>query len=146
MIALTATANPRVRIDLLRQLSITTCKWFLCSFNRPNLKYIVLPKNGKNTMIEMIELIRKKFPQMSGIVYCFSRKECESTASSLHQSGIKAAAYHAGMTDKVREGTQKDWVADRVKVVSVNIKPFVNFHNYFLTFFLDLCYNCIRNG
>jgi bloom syndrome protein len=117
MIALTATANPRVRVDLLRQLGITACKWFLCSFNRPNLKYIVLPKTGKNTNNDIILLIRKKFPRMSGIVYCFSRKECESTAEALLSSGVKAAAYHAGMTDNLREKTQKDWVADRVKVV-----------------------------
>lgn len=117
MMALTATATPRVRTDILRQLGIPRPKWFLCSFNRPNLKYMVLSKKGNSTIIEIQELIRTKYPRASGIVYCLSRKECDQMADKLKQSGIKAASYHAGLADSKREATQKDWITDKYKVV-----------------------------
>lgn len=121
MMALTATANPRVRIDVLKQLGIKNCKWFLCSFNRPNLKYIVLPKKGASTTQDMVDLIKSKFPRDSGIIYCLSRKECETTAGVLKRSGIKATAYHAGFSDADRESAQKDWITDKFKVVCATI-------------------------
>lgn len=117
MIALTATANPRVRIDVQKQLNLYQCKWFLCSFNRPNLKYIVLPKKGKSTINEVIETIKQKFPSASGIIYCLSRKDSDNMAKVLCQAGIKAGSYHAGLTDIKRETVQKNWVIDKVKVV-----------------------------
>ncbi|XP_050071793.1 recQ-like DNA helicase Blm [Anopheles maculipalpis] len=122
IIALTATANPRVRIDILTQLKLARdTRWFLCSFNRPNLKYLVLPKKGASTKTEMIELIRKRFPRDTGIVYCLSKKECDQLADEFRRAGIKAKSYHAGLTDSVRETTQKEWIGDRIKVVCATI-------------------------
>uniref|UniRef100_A0A182P6N5 RecQ-like DNA helicase BLM n=1 Tax=Anopheles epiroticus TaxID=199890 RepID=A0A182P6N5_9DIPT len=122
IIALTATANPRVRMDILAQLKLARdTRWFLCSFNRPNLKYLVLPKKGASTKTEMIELIRKRFPRDTGIVYCLSKKECDQLADEFRRAGIKAKSYHAGLTDSVRETTQKEWIGDRIKVVCATI-------------------------
>lgn len=121
MLALTATANRRVRSDVLKQLNLTQVKWFLSSFNRPNLKYIVLPKKGNSTLNEIIDLIKTKFPRDSGIIYCLSRKDCETVAEKLSNSRIKACAYHAGLTDKNRENIQKDWITDKFKVVCATI-------------------------
>lgn len=85
IMALTATATIRVRADIVQQLNLRTCKWFLCSFNRPNLKYMVLPKKGITTIKEIQELIKAKFPNASGIVYCLSRKECDQMAEKLKE-------------------------------------------------------------
>jgi bloom syndrome protein len=89
---------------------------FLSSFNRPNLKYSVLPKKGKSVTKEIITLIKAKFPRDSGIVYCLSRKECDTLASDLYSAGIKALAYHAGLTDPQRNKVQGEWISDKVKV------------------------------
>lgn len=83
VMALTATATPRVRADIVQQLQLTNCKWFMCSFNRPNLQYLVKPKSGAKTTEEIKELIKTKFPRASGIVYCLSRKECDQMAENL---------------------------------------------------------------
>nr|CAD7429313.1 unnamed protein product [Timema monikensis] len=119
--ALTATATPRVRIDILHQLGMKDPKWFLSSFNRPNLKYSVLPKKGKSITKDIIELIKAKFSRSSGIVYCLSRKECDNVARDLKQAGIKAGPYHAGLTDPQRSKVQGEWITDKVKVVCATI-------------------------
>jgi bloom syndrome protein len=100
MLVLTATANPRVRQDVLLLLNISSVKWFLSSFNRPNLRYIVLPKKGSSTVSNMITLIKEKFVRASGIIYCLSRKDCEMVATKLSLDGVKACVYHAGLSDK----------------------------------------------
>ncbi|XP_069695186.1 recQ-like DNA helicase Blm isoform X2 [Periplaneta americana] len=120
-IALTATATPRVRVDILNQLGMKNPKWFLSSFNRPNLKYAVLPKKGKSVMKDIIALIKAKFLRESGIVYCLSRKECDTVASDLCSAGIKAVPYHAGLTDAQRGKVQGEWITDKVKVVCATI-------------------------
>lgn len=120
--ALTATANPRVRIDVLKQLGLgRNTKWFLCSFNRPNLKYIIRPKQGVATKAEIMELIKKKFPRATGIVYCLSKKDCDQLSAEMRSAGIKAKSYHAGLGDAEREATQKDWITDKIKVVCATI-------------------------
>ncbi|XP_052867460.1 recQ-like DNA helicase Blm [Anopheles cruzii] len=122
IIALTATANPRVRMDVITQLKLATdTRWFLSSFNRPNLLYRVLPKKGSSTKGEMIELIKKKFPRDTGIVYCLSKKECDQLAMDFRKAGIKAKSYHAGLSDTVRDATQREWIGDRIKVVCATI-------------------------
>lgn len=121
MMALTATANPRVRIDVVKQLNIYGCKWFLNSFNRPNLKYIVTPKVGPKCIEDLINLIKSKFPNASGIIYCLSRKDCDSVAEKLKQHCIKAVSYHAGMSDEKREKVQREWITDSFRVVCATI-------------------------
>lgn len=119
--ALTATATPRVRIDIKHQLGLVDTKMFLSSFNRSNLKYAVLPKKSKSCNTDIVELIKDRFAKCSGIVYCFSRKDCENTAKELTAAGIKTVAYHAGLTDKARATTQSSWISNRVQVVAATI-------------------------
>ncbi|XP_018016782.1 uncharacterized protein LOC108673454 [Hyalella azteca] len=119
--ALTATATPRVRVDILNQLGLTDPKWFLSSFNRSNLHYEVLPKKGKKISDEIAELIKSRFRGACGIVYCLSRKECDSVAADLSRAGISAASYHAGLTDLQRAKAQNLWINDKCKVVVATV-------------------------
>jgi bloom syndrome protein len=120
--ALTATATPRVRADVVKQLGMNQTKWFMTSFNRANLQYEVRDKKGKgSTLKDIIALILKQWPKKSGIVYCFSRKECEDTAAELRKAGVSAVPYHAGLGDAERTKSQDNWIKDRVHVVCATI-------------------------
>ena len=120
-IALTATATPRVRQDVLQQLGMTNTKWFLSSFNRNNLKYQVLPKKGKTSTEDMAAIIQQQFKNKTGIVYCLSKKDCDDLSMDLRKAGIKAKAYHAGLNKDERSQTQDHWLQDKVKVVCATI-------------------------
>ncbi|EDW59856.2 recQ-like DNA helicase Blm isoform X1 [Drosophila virilis] len=119
--ALTATATPRVRQDILQQLNLTHCKWFLSSFNRSNLRYQVLPKKGASTLDDIRSFIQTRAVTASGIIYCLSRKECDEVAQKMCAVGIRAVAYHAGLTDAARESRQKDWITNKVRVICATI-------------------------
>jgi len=128
--ALTATATPRVRTDILHQLGMKQPKWFLSSFNRTNLKYEVRVKKGKAGSVQEIgNLIQNSFYDsktrkfQSGIVYCLSKKECDETAQALQQQvrGLTAKPYHAGLGGEERAHTQDEWIQDKVKVVCATI-------------------------
>lgn len=93
---LTATATTVVQADVLSILKLNKVKIFIRSFNRPNIKYQVFPKNGKSVVSEIGELITRKFFKKSGIIYCLCRAECDTLAKDLSLMGIKANAYHAG--------------------------------------------------
>lgn len=121
IMALTATANPRVRMDILHQLKVASCKWFLCSFNRPNLAYRIFEKKPKLVNDEIAKLIKAQYFRKSGIVYCLSRKDCELVSGVLRKAGIQSAPYHAGMADKKREQVQAGWVADKFHVICATI-------------------------
>jgi len=92
--ALTATATPRVRMDILHQLGMHNPKWFLCSFNRPNLKYEVRPKRGKaNSFLDLVDVLKSPgLRNQSGIVYCLSRNDCDQTAEQLKNEGFSVRA------------------------------------------------------
>ena len=128
--ALTATATPRVRTDILHQLGMKNPKWFLSSFNRSNLKYEVRPKKGKAGAVqEIAKFIQSNFYDsksrkfQSGIVYCLSKKECEDTADALEKAvnNLSARPYHAGLTAENRSKIQDEWIQDKVKVVCATI-------------------------
>lgn len=122
MMALTATATPRVRTDILHQLGMRDPKWFLQSFNRPNLRYEIRLKSGKvGTAREVLEVVEGKFARQSGIIYCFSRKECDDLAEELSKNGVPAVAYHAGLDDPKRNAVQQRWIDDKVRVVCATI-------------------------
>ncbi|NXQ47180.1 BLM protein, partial [Catharus fuscescens] len=110
MMALTATANPRVQKDILNQLEMLKPQVFTMSFNRHNLKYDVLPKKPKKVAMDCLEWIKKYHPHDSGIIYCLSRHECDTTAAILQKEGLAALAYHAGLTDSNRDLVQHKWV------------------------------------
>ncbi|XP_060536493.1 recQ-like DNA helicase Blm [Cylas formicarius] len=139
IMCLTATATKQVETDVIHILGLKSVKRFIRSFNRPNIKYQVVPKHSSKKAVEDIaELIKNKFSKMSGIVYCLSRKDCDNLAEEFNVMGIKSKPYHAGMTDKVRDVIQREWMQDRFYVIVATIafgmgidKPDVRFviHN-----------------
>ncbi|XP_032956235.1 recQ-like DNA helicase BLM isoform X1 [Rhinolophus ferrumequinum] len=110
MMALTATANLRVQKDILTQLKILRPQVFTMSFNRHNLKYYVLPKKPKKVAFDCLEWIKKHHPHDSGIIYCLSRRECDTMADTLQKNGLAALAYHAGLSDSARDEVQHKWI------------------------------------
>lgn len=88
----------------------------MSSFNRPNLLYKVVPKKGKSALADISKLIKEKYQNQSGIIYCFSRKECDDTANFMSNEGIKAISYHAGLTDVKRNDVQMKWITNKVNV------------------------------
>lgn len=137
IMALTATATPRVRVDVVKHLKLKDSKWFTQSFNRPNLKYEVRLKKAK-PLDEIIQLIQYQFKNQSGIVYCLSRNDCEKTAAYLSSCGIHSLPYHAGLADKDRNDVQQKWITNKVRVICATIafgmgvdKPDVRFVFHF---------------
>ena len=118
MIALTATATPRVRQDIIVQLGLLEPKIFVSSFNRPNLRYSVSPKkNYFENLVEMLE----KYRGQPAIIYCFSRKDTEKTAERLRDLGFTALPYHAGLDARERTRTQEKFIRDEVSIVAATI-------------------------
>lgn len=118
LIALTATATPKVQMDIQKNLGMTDATVFKSSFNRPNLFYEIRPKfNAERDIIRFI----KQRPGKSGIIYCLSRKKVEELAELLVANGIKALAYHAGMDAQTRAGNQDDFLMERVDVIVATI-------------------------
>ncbi|XP_078539073.1 recQ-like DNA helicase BLM isoform X2 [Lissotriton helveticus] len=122
LMALTATANPRVQKDILNQLKMSSPQVFTMSFNRHNLKYEVLPKRPKRVALDCVEWIKKHYSKESGIVYCLSRHECDTMADTLQKEGLSALAYHAGLSDGTRDYVQLKWInQDGCQVICATI-------------------------
>ena len=118
IIALTATATPKVQSDILKNLGIQNAAVFKSSFNRPNLYYEVRDKVDVDK--DMIKYIRQN-PGKSGIVYCLSRKKVEEIAQLLCINGIKARPYHAGLDAKTRAENQDAFLAEEINVIVATI-------------------------
>ena len=121
VIALTATATPKVQSDIVKNLNMKEHKTFVSSFNRENLYYEVRPKLKKEQTIKSIIQILKETPGDSGIVYVQSRKSAEEIAKSLVVNDIKAAPYHAGLDAKTRASTQDAFLMEDVDVIVATI-------------------------
>jgi ATP-dependent DNA helicase RecQ len=118
IMALTATATPKVQHDIQKNLGMQNAKVFKSSFNRPNLYYEIRPKNkAKDQIIRMI----KSNPGKSGIIYCLSRKKVEEIAELLQVNGIKALAYHAGMDSATRSANQDKFLMEESDVIVATI-------------------------
>nr|XP_004246059.1 mediator of RNA polymerase II transcription subunit 34 isoform X1 [Solanum lycopersicum] len=120
MVALTATATKKVQDDLMEMLHIPRCVKFVSSVNRPNLYYMVREKSSiaKTVVDEIAEYIQSSYPNNeSGIVYCFSRKECEQVAQELRERGISADHYHADMDVNARERVHLRWSNGKLQVI-----------------------------
>ena len=119
VIALTATATDKVRTDIKKNLGILDAVEFKSSFNRPNLYYEVRSKT-KDINKDIIKFI-KQHSGKSGIIYCMSRKKVEELADILKANDIKAAAYHAGMDNAVRNTTQDAFINEDIDVIVATI-------------------------
>lgn len=118
IIALTATATPKVQNDILKNLGIMDAHVFKSSFNRPNLYYEVRDKIDQDK--DIIKYI-KQHPGKSGIIYCLSRKKVEELAQVLVINGIRAVPYHAGLDAKVRAENQNKFLMEEVDVIVATI-------------------------
>ena len=119
IIALTATATPKVQDDIIKNLKINSSKVFKSSFNRPNLFYEVRGKSS-TTDLDLIKFIKSKSNQ-SGIIYCLSRKNAESLSELLNINGIKSLPYHAGLEKKIREENQDKFLNDDCSIIVATI-------------------------
>ncbi|MCW3085139.1 MAG: ATP-dependent helicase RecQ [Bacteroidetes bacterium] len=118
IIALTATATPKVQQDIQKNLGMTAANLYKSSFNRNNLYYEVRPKN--NVVKEIIKYIKGQQGK-SGIVYCLSRKKVEELAETLRVNGVKALPYHAGLEAKERAKTQDAFLMEDIDVIVATI-------------------------
>ncbi|MDR3094540.1 MAG: DNA helicase RecQ [Bacteroidales bacterium] len=118
LMALTATATPKVQHDIQKNLGMLDVHMFKASFNRPNLYYEVRPKiNAEKEIIKYI----KNNAEKSGIIYCLSRKKVEELAEQLEVNGIKVAPYHAGMDAATRSNNQDRFLMEEVDVIVATI-------------------------
>jgi ATP-dependent DNA helicase RecQ len=138
MIALTATATPKVQSDILKNLGLRKPKIFISSFNRPNLYYEILPKVQKEQTVKSIVRFILQHKNKSGIIYTLNRKTTEELADLLMANGIKAVAYHAGLDSKLRAERQDLFLNEDVQVIVATIafgmgidKPDVRFVIHF---------------
>ena len=134
-VSLTATATPRVREDIKTNLKMDTCCEFVASFNRENLFIQIEPKT--KPLQQTIRYIRR-FPDQSGIIYCYSRKQVEELHAALADEGFAAKPYHAGMSDELRNENQELFIRDDIQIMVATIafgmgidKPNVRFVIHF---------------
>lgn len=118
IIALTATADKTTRKDIVTQLNLAEAKQFVASFDRPNLSLTV--KAGQKRFEQICEFLEDR-PNTSGIVYCLSRKACESLAEKLKKKGYKADFYHAGMVSGERAKVQRKFINDTTPIICATI-------------------------
>lgn len=118
IIALTATADRLTQRDIQQQLRLHEPKVFLSSFDRPNLSLNVRP--GQDRVNGVVNFL-KGHENEAGIVYCLSRKQCETLAGKLKEKGIRAGFYHAGMTDKARSDVQEQFLRDDLQVICATV-------------------------
>ncbi|PZR29502.1 MAG: DNA helicase RecQ [Citrobacter freundii] len=121
VIALTATATPKVQSDIIKNLDLQNPNIFISSFNRPNLYYEIQPKIKKSQTDENIVRFIKSMKSKSGIIYTLNRKTTEEMAAILMANGVKAVAYHAGLDSKLRAERQDQFLNEDVQVICATI-------------------------
>jgi ATP-dependent DNA helicase RecQ len=121
IIALTATATPKVRLDIVKTLRMDEPNEFVSSFNRDNLYYEIRPKGKKEDVMRNIIQFIKTMPSKSGIIYVQNRKTTEEIAKLLNVNDIISAPYPAGLEAKVRSDTQDDFLMERIHVIVATI-------------------------
>ncbi|HCF64202.1 MAG TPA: DNA helicase RecQ [Chitinophagaceae bacterium] len=121
VIALTATATPKVQSDIVKNLGLRSPNIFISSFNRPNLVYEVLPKIKVDETNKSIVRFIQSHKGKSGIIYTLNRKTTEELADMLKANGISAVAYHAGLDGKLRAKRQDEFLNEDVQVIVATI-------------------------
>ncbi|KAI8899246.1 P-loop containing nucleoside triphosphate hydrolase protein [Globomyces pollinis-pini] len=119
-IALTATANSKVKLDVVQVLQMQGCLCFEQSFNRPNLRYEIRPKD-KSIETSIVAFVKTHYPNQSGIIYCLSKKSCEDMANKLQKIGLKCAFYHAGLDKADRTRIQNEWAENKVLIIIATV-------------------------
>jgi ATP-dependent DNA helicase RecQ len=135
-IALTATADDKIKKEIIKQLILKDAKVFINSFDRPNIKYEITERDSGHQQLH--NFIKKNHPKDSGIVYCLSRKKVEATADFLNKKGRVALPYHAGMSSSKRAEYQKRFLVEDSVIIVATIafgmgidKPNVRFVAHF---------------
>lgn len=119
IMALTASATSKVEADIKHLLDINDCTKFTKSFFRNNLNIKIIEKDTKNKA-QILSII-EKYNDLSGIIYCHSRKQCEELSDYLKDNNILSEHYHAGMTKKNREKLQNDWIENKIQIIVATI-------------------------
>ncbi|HEY5636184.1 MAG TPA: DNA helicase RecQ [Burkholderiales bacterium] len=118
-IALTATADPQTRTEIIANLKLEDARVFVSSFDRPNIRYRIVEKSDPRA--QLLAFIRDEHPGEAGIVYCLSRRKVEETAARLVDAGIRALPYHAGLGAQVREANQQAFLREDGVVMTATI-------------------------
>ncbi|KIJ34636.1 hypothetical protein M422DRAFT_181782 [Sphaerobolus stellatus SS14] len=122
IMALTATANEQVMMDVIDRLGIQGCTLLKQSFNRPNLFYDVRPKSPKTVLQEIYDFINQKHRGQTGIIYCLSRNKCEEVAKTLReQYKLRARHYHAHLSVEDKNRTQASWQSGECQIIVATI-------------------------
>lgn len=125
ILSLTATATLDVKIDIIKILNLQSEKEnvvsFTSSFNRPNLSYKILPKKSKTIIDEIEKIIRDDHECQSGIIYCLSKKDCESVSNKLSERGFKCNYYHASLTSEKKKLIQNQWLNDELQFICATV-------------------------
>ncbi|KZV22716.1 DNA helicase (RECQl4A) isoform 2 [Dorcoceras hygrometricum] len=120
VLALTATATISVKEDVVQALGLVNCIVFRQSFNRPNLRYSVVPKT-KKCVEDIDKFIKENHFDECGIIYCLSRMDCEKVAEKLQEYGHKAAFYHGSMDTDQRAMIQRQWSKDEINIICATV-------------------------
>ncbi|HIJ78289.1 MAG: DNA helicase RecQ [Desulfobulbaceae bacterium] len=118
LIALTATAEPHTRADIIERLNLGRAQCYIAGFDRPNIRYTVKPKN--NPFPQLLTFLKSRDTE-AGIVYCLSRKRVETVAAKLAETGVAAAAYHAGLSADQRQQVQDDFLRDEIRIIVATV-------------------------
>jgi ATP-dependent DNA helicase RecQ len=121
IIALTATATPKVQDDIVKNLNLRNPDIYVDSFNRPNLYYEIVPKSTKEQTMKSIVKFINTMKGKSGIIYTLNRKTTEELAQTLTANGISAVAYHAGLESQIRSTRQDQFLLEKVDVIVATI-------------------------
>ncbi|KAM1809872.1 hypothetical protein ACFX12_026707 [Malus domestica] len=117
ILALTATAVPKVQMDVIESLCLHNPLTLRSSFNRPNIHYEVRYKDLLDDVYADLSGVLKSSGDVCAIVYCLERTMCDELSAHLSQSGISCAAYHAGLNDKLRSSVLDNWISSKIQVV-----------------------------
>jgi len=119
-VALTATATSEALQDIVSALGLTDYVFLSQSFNRPNLRYsVILKKRDLETGI--VQFIKEKYPNETGIIYCNTRAKTEEVAKRLSEQGLMTKHFHAGMNDEDRKYIQQQWQVESCKIIVATI-------------------------
>ena len=122
IMALTATANSRVKKDVIDRLRMNDCVFLTQSFNRPNLHYEVR-KKPRNVLADINTFITTHYPDSTGIIYCLSRNKCEEVAKELRDTyGLSAKHYHAQISASDKCRTQEAWQSGDCKIMVATVR------------------------